>query len=97
MLPGHPNDFSLLLSVPSHLGWETGGERQFTLTEPPFRNPNPSPFLSPACSVPEWAECAAACGERSVDTDPWGTQGRREPEPGGGVWHFWERLFPRFA
>ena len=50
------------------------GTTQFTLTEPPFRNPDP-PFLSPTlCSVPEWAEHAAACGEMSVDSDPLGTQ-----------------------
>lgn len=53
-------DFPLLPSVPSHLGWDTDGDR-FILTEPPFRNPAPL-FLSPAlCPVPEWVECAAAC------------------------------------
>lgn len=53
-------NFPLLPSVPSHLGWDTDGDR-FILTEPPFRNPAPL-FLSPAlCPVPEWVECAAAC------------------------------------
>lgn len=49
----------------------------------PIQKPNPPPFLSPTlCCVLEWVEHAAACGEMSVDSDPWGTQ----VQGGAGAW-----------